>query len=241
MRSIEYREVNNDRVKHIAIIPDGNRRWAKSRGIPSFMGHYEGLKTLEKVLKAAIAEESLTHITIWGASVDNILKRPDEEVSHLYKVFLKAATLSLKKASEMPEGTRLFIRGDWEEYFSDELKTMMRRINSESRKRDGRLTVTALLAYSGKGDMLRAVGKIKDDNLAASEEELLRNLSTGDLPPVDLVIRTGGEPHNSDGFMMWQTANAALYFTETLWPDFTAEEFKKAVSQIEDRERRLGR
>lgn len=233
--------MNDGGIKHIAIIPDGNRRWAKSHGLPAFMGHYEGLKAVEHILKAAAAEDGVTHITIWGASVDNLLKRPKEEVSHLNEVFARAAALAFEKVAEMPEGTRLFIRGDWEDHLSDSLKETLRRINKESAEKVGRLTVTALIAYSGKGDMIRAIERIKTDGSEADEDSLLKSLSTGDLPPVDLLIRTGGEPHNSDGFMMWQTANSALYFTETLWPDFSAEEFSRAVTDVNDREKRMGK
>lgn len=229
------------RINHIAIIPDGNRRWARKRGLPAFMGHYEGLKAVERILKAAALEESVSHITIWGASVDNLLKRSKEEVSHLNEVFSRAAVLAFEKAAEMPEGTRLFIRGEWEGYLSESLKETLRRINEAGAKKTGRLTVTALIAYSGKGDMLRAIQKVKESGAEADEETLIKNLSTGDLPPVDLLIRTGGEPHNSDGFMMWQAANAALYFTETLWPDFVAEEFRAAIAGVQAREKRLGK
>lgn len=233
--------MDSNEIRHIAIIPDGNRRWAKARGLPAFMGHYEGLKAVEKILLAAAKNKNISHLTIWGASIDNILKRPEDEVAHLYKVFLKAIMLTFEKISEMPEGTRLFIRGDWEKYFPEELKNKIRKINEESSNKNGYLTVTALLAYSGKGDMIRAIGKIKEFKEDITEETLVANLQTGHLPPVDLLIRTGGEPHNSDGFMMWQTADAALYFTETLWPDFSEEEFLKAIDEVEGREKRRGK
>lgn len=228
-------------IKHVAIIPDGNRRWARSRGFPAFIGHYEGLKAAERILKAGIAEEGVSHITIWGASIDNLLKRPKEEVSHLNEVFSRAAALVFEKAAEMPEGTRLFIKGEWENYLPDSIKRAFAKINEESAKKNGYLTVTALLAYSGKRDMIRAIRKIKEEGLEINDEIIVESLSTGDLPPVDLLIRTGGEPHNSDGFMMWQTANTALYFTETLWPDFTAREFSAALAEVRARERRLGK
>lgn len=246
--------------QHIVLIPDGNRRWAKKRGLPSFFGHREGAKTTEKILKA-ILDLKIPYFTFWGSSLDNISKRPASEVKFLFKIF-EQYFKKLAKSKEVNQNKiKINIIGRWRELFPESVKQAMETAidktkdykNYQSRRYQSALRpetaseLTFLMAYSGIDEMKSAISKIaelkvKSLKLKVNEELIKNNLWTKDLPAVDLVIRTGSgsEPHWSAGMMMWDTANSQLYFTETLYPDFSVEEFKKAINQYSQIERRMG-
>lgn len=231
-------------VKHLAIIPDGNRRWAKKRGLLPWQGHFEGAKNLEKILKK-VWELKIPYFTFWGMSADNVLKRPKKEVSALFKIFHNyfQKLLSLKEIEK--EKIKVNVFGRWGELFPERLKEKIKKV-IEKTKNNQNYVLTFLLAYNGTDEMLEAISKIvkkaKKQNFKITEEILLENLWTGSLPPVDLVIRTGceGDPHNSAGFMMWQTAYSQFYFTKTLFPDFSPRELEEAINDYLKREKRLG-
>ena len=229
---------------HIAIIPDGSRRWAHKRGLPSFLGHREGAKTTERILRAAL-DLGIPAIAIWGSSVSNITKRSREEVQFLFDIFAEYFA-KLADSKEVKEhDVRVRILGRWEELFPEHAKKPMRNV-VEQTKHHANHQLTFLMAYSGVEEMLEtirgiAAEKQKRPELSISESTVKEHLWTKELPPVDLVIRTGGEPHWSAGFMMWDVAEARLHFTETLWPDFSADEFKNAVERFSDTKRRFGK
>ena len=231
--------------QHIVIIPDGNRRWAKKKGLPSFFGHREGAKTTERILKVAL-DLKIPYFTFWGCSVNNITKRSKTEVKFLLKLFEKY----FKKLADTKEIHRQKVKvnavGRWRELFPENVKRAIKEVINKTKNYKNH-QLTFLLAYSGIDEMTAAISKIAELTLRRGSGQgidgklIKNNLWTKDLPPVDLVIRTGGEPHWSDGAMMWDAANAQLYFTETLWPDFSVEEFKKAISTYQKTERRLGK
>lgn len=229
---------------HVALIPDGNRRWAKRRNLLPWEGHIEGAKTFEKILKKAW-ELKIPYFTFWGMSADNVLKRPKKEVRALFKIF-KDYFLKLLNSKEIEkEEVKINVFGKWRIFFPEKVKEIIEKV-IEKTKGNKRYVLTLLLGYNGTDEILEAISKIikkaKKRNFKFTEKTLLENLWTGKLPPVDLVIRTGceGDPHNSAGFMMWHTAYSQFYFTKTLFPDFSPEEFEKAIEDYLNREKRLG-
>ncbi|MDO8664166.1 MAG: polyprenyl diphosphate synthase [Candidatus Liptonbacteria bacterium] len=230
--------------KHIVLIPDGNRRWAKKRGLPSFIGHREGAKTTEKLLKEALGL-GIENLTFWGCSVDNVTKRSPQEVKFLMKIFEIYFRKLAKRKELHKDEIKVDILGRWREFFPEATKKAMRLAIDETKKYKKR-RLTFLMAYSGLDEMTVAINKIaelkvKSPKLKVDENLIKNNLWTKNLPPVDLVIRTGGEPHWSSGLLMWDVANSQLYFTETLFPDFSVAEFKKALENYGGTERRMGK
>jgi len=229
--------------QHIVIIPDGNRRWAKKRGLPSFFGHREGAKTTEKLLTCAL-DLKISYLTFWGSSLDNVNKRPNQEVSFLFKLFEKYFKKLARDKKIHDNAVKINILGRWEKLFPEKTKKAM--ISAiEKTKNYKNHGLTFLMAYSGIDEMtsaIQSVAKIKNQNskIKINENLIKTNLWTHDLPAVDLVIRTGSarEPHMSSGMMMWDTANSQFYFTDTLFPDFSPAEFKKAVERYGETERR---
>lgn len=228
--------------RHIVLVPDGNRRWAKKRGKPSFFGHRAGMKVMERIAAAAIKLE-IPCLTAWGCSVANITERSSAEVKFLFILF-EAMFKKLAKRKELKQKEiRIQVLGRWQEFFPESLKKAIRRVIQVT-KEHNRHNFTLLMAYDGRDEMLAAVRKIsayRRESSLIDSDAIKSNLWSADLPPVDLVIRTGGEPHWSAGMMMWDVAEARLYFTETLWPDFSPEEFRKALDYYAKTEQRHGK
>ncbi len=223
-------------VRHIAIIPDGNRRWARAQSKFSWLGHAEGIKTYEKIVQKAL-DLNVYCLSFWGMSVDNIDKRPRQEVKFLLSSFSKSLMRALKDPALEKHDVRVSIVGEWRERFPKKLVEVGERLISQTKERK-RHIMNLLLCYDGKSDMRQAFAQAQlAAGTAASPKDFLW---TRDLPPVDLVIRTGGDPHFSAGFMMWDTADAQLHFSEKLWPNFTPEDFESAVVDYKKRKRRFG-
>jgi len=230
---------------HLVIIPDGNRRWAKARGLHPWFGHREGAKTLEKILKI-VDELDIFCFSFWAASKDNILKRPKKEVSFLLELFRRYFSRLLKEKRIYEKEIKVNIFGDWQKYFPARVKKPMEEL-IEVTKNHHNYFLNFFMMYDGQEEMLQAIEKIvkksqSQPQLKITSQVLKENLLTKDLPPVDFLIRTGvdDDPHWSAGFMMWDCAYAQLYFTKTLWPDFDKEEFLKALEDYQKRERRFG-
>jgi len=233
--------------QHIVLIPDGNRRWARKRGLPPFFGHRQGVKTLEKILKAAL-DLKIPYFTFWGTSLDNVTKRSSSEVNFLFKLF-EWHFKKLAKVREVHQnGVRINVLGRWEKLFPEKTKKAIREA-IEKTKNYKNYQLTFLMAYSGIDEMTTAIRgiaefRIQNSELRINEESIKANLWTKDLPAVDLVIRTASErdnwSHLSAGLMMWDLADAQIYFTQTLFPDFSVAEFKKAIKQYSQTERRMG-
>ena len=234
-----------NQINHVAIIPDGNRRWAKEKGIAPEQGHRVGIKTLEKLLDKSI-EMKIPHLTFWAASYDNLTNRSKKEVNFLIQFLTKEFQRLLEDAKIQRNKVRVRILGRFKGIFPTKTLGIIEKLMRKTEKYDI-FSLTILLAYNGTDEMVEATkgltAWLKRKAIRITGELIKRFLWTKDLPPVDLVIRTGcqGDPHNSAGFMMWHTANSQYYFTKTLFPNFSPEEFEKAVQDFLKRQRRLGK
>ena len=229
---------------HIAIIPDGNRRWAKKKGLNSWLGHLRGVKALEKILMTVL-DSDIKFFTFWGGSFDNLTKRTKKEVDFLFYLYVKHFTRLAKKKEIKENEMKISVLGRWKEISPPKTIEAINNIEKMTAQ-NGKKFLNFLIAYNGTDEIISAVRKIAASPeikpAEINEETIKQNLWTKDLPPVDLVIRTGVEndPHNSTGFMMWDTVYSHYYFTKTLWPDFKPEEFKKAISDYLKTEKRMG-
>jgi len=229
---------------HIAVIPDGNRRWAKEHKLDAWLGHKKGTDSLEK-LGDIIVELNIPHLSFWASSEDNLKKRSAQEVKFLLNLF-KKKFLELSESEKIHKNKmKINIFGSWREQFPEDVKQSLEEA-IESTKNYNDYFLNFFIAYSGTGEILNTIKCIAkkargDLDLKIDKDLLKKCLLTSDLPPVDLLIRTGGEPHNSDGFMMWDTANSQLYFSEKLWPDFDENDFKEAIEDYSRRGRRFGK
>lgn len=226
---------------HVAIIPDGNRRWAKKRNLATFLGHEKGSDTSEKIIEKAL-EMKIPYLTIWGSSLDNILKRSKSEVNYLFKIFEKEFNKLADNEKVHKNKVKVEVIGKWREYFPESTKKAIENAIKKTKNYDKYL-VTFLMAYNGTDEMIDCIKKIKEKRGDVNEKTIIENLWTKDLPPVDLLIRTGCEndPHLSAGFMMWHTAYSQLYFTNKYFPDFKEKQFEEAIKDYSERERRGGK
>jgi len=226
---------------HVAVIPDGNRRWAKKRGLPSFVGHQKGVDALENILDKFL-EMKIPYFTFWGSSMDNITKRTKSEVSYLFDIFKNQFKRISDHERIHKNKVKIIVLGRWEELFPQKTIKAIKEAMEKTRNYDKHV-LTFLMAYNGDDEMIECMKTIKKKGLTPNEKTIKQNLWTKDLPPVDLIIRTGcsDDPHNSAGFMMWDAAYSQLYFTDKLFPDFKGNEFEKAIEDYVDRERRLGK
>lgn len=229
-------------ISHVALIPDGNRRWAKKKGFLPWIGHQAGAKAFEKILNKW-AEVEVPHLTFWGGSVDNLTKRPKREVDFLFKAYDDHFKRILKDKRIHENKVKINVLGLWEKILPEGTQRIIKRGIEQTKDHD-RYFLTILLAYDGTSEMVACCQKIvQKKETVVTGAVIKENLWTKDLPPVDLVIRTGckQDPHLSAGFMMWNTAYSQLCFTDTLFPDFTVEEFKGSVNNYLTRERRFGK
>jgi undecaprenyl diphosphate synthase len=235
---------NNHLPRHVAIIPDGNRRWARGQGLNISKGHERGVEIFRDVAKLA-AKRNIEHLSLWGMSLDNLMKRSPREVTALLNIF-RREFLRLATDRELQDRqTRINVLGRWREKFPLPVKRAIRQAVSAT-SNYSRYYLNFLLVYNGTDEMLQAVrdlsiDKINRPSMKISGRSLQKKLWTGLLPPVDLIIRTAGDPHMSNGFMMWQAADAELYFSNLLWPDFSSDEFDKALESYSRRRRLRGK
>lgn len=227
--------------RHVAIIPDGNRRWAKQRNMSPWEGHKEGAKMTEILIKKA-NEIGIECLSFWGSSQDNLKKRPIEEKRALLEIYLEYFQRILENEEVHKNEARINIIGEWEEQFPTKLKNVLKDCIQHTKHYSKRM-LNFFLAYNGDREMLHAIQNIISQGIHPANitpKIIKQNLFTRELPAVDYLVRTGGEPHLSTGFMMWDVANAQLYFSQKLYPDFDAEEFEKAIEEFSQRKRRLG-
>jgi undecaprenyl diphosphate synthase len=224
--------------RHIAIIMDGNGRWAKQRFMPRVMGHQRGVEALREAVKAC-RDMGVEYLTVFAFSSEN-WRRPADEVSFLMTLFLKM--LEREVARLHNNNIRLKIIGE-RSRFEDKLRQAMQDAEQLTASNTG-LTLTIAANYGGRWDVMHAVqAMLKEHPQLAqtfSEEDLQPYLSMSDAPEPDLFIRTGGEQRISN-FMLWQLAYTELYFTEILWPAFGRKELEAAINSYQKRERRFGR
>lgn len=222
--------------RHVAIIMDGNGRWAKKRFLPRVGGHRKGVESVRDVIKAC-AERGVEYLTLFAFSSEN-WRRPPEEVSFLMQLFLRSLEQEVEKlhANEI----RFKVVGDLSA-FDERIRDLVRR-GEELTAGNRRLTLTIAANYGGRWDILQAANRARAEDPSApiTEERLAPHLSMAYAPEPDLFIRTGGEQRVSN-FLLWQLAYTELYFTELLWPDFGAEALDAAFASYRQRERRFGR
>ncbi len=226
---------------HVAIIPDGNRRWAREKGLAPWEGHEAGAKIFEQLIETAL-KKGIKCFSLWGSSMDNLVKRPLSEKRALLDIYNRYFERLLEGKEIYENEVKVNVIGRWEEQFPESLKKTIYEVIDRTKDYKKKV-LNFMLAYSGTDDMLRAIQKISETHPAHSkitEEDLKQNLMTAKLPAVDFMIRTGGEPHNSNGFMMWDTADAQLYFFEGNFPDFGIPEFDEALAEYARRGRRFG-
>ncbi|WP_018152040.1 polyprenyl diphosphate synthase [Leeia oryzae] len=223
---------------HIAIIMDGNGRWAKKRFLPRVAGHVKGVDVVRDIVKACI-EQGVKYLTLFAFSSEN-WRRPQEEVSLLMQLFVKALNGEVSRLHK--HGVSLKVIGDLSR-FSSELQALIQ--NAEQLTANNtQLTLTIAANYGGRWDILNATQrmlKARPELVAGfTESDLAEHLSMAYAPEPDLFIRTGGEERISN-FLLWQLAYSELYFTAELWPDFDANSLQKAIDSYRSRERRFGR
>lgn len=229
---------------HIAIIPDGNRRWAKAHGKLPWEGHYAGVDALERVAEL-LSGLRIKFITIWAGSYDNLTKRSPREIKVLFYIYKKYAQKLLSNKSLKKQSVRVKFFGRWKEVLPSSTQIMFEQVMSKTSLHKKK-QLSILVAYNGNQEMLQAINTIASNfsqhnpGRSISESILKKHLLLGELPPVDLVFRSGGEAHFSNGFMMWHTQNSQLYFSKKFWPDVDEEEIKKALKFYSQRERRFG-
>lgn len=225
---------------HIAVIMDGNGRWAKNRGLPRIAGHQKGVESVRRIISTC-AENKIGYLTLFAFSSEN-WQRPEKEVNLLLDLFLKALE---KEVSKLHENDICFrVIGDIEP-FGPRIVERIKASEALTHDNSG-LVVTIAANYGGRWDITQACQKlareveeekIKPEQI--SSELIAAFLSTNNMPEPDLFIRSGGEKRISN-FLLWQLAYTELYFTDVLWPDFDDEEFKLAINSYQNRERRFG-
>jgi len=225
--------------RHVAVIMDGNGRWASQRHLPRIAGHRRGVEAVRSVVQACV-ERGIEYLTLFAFSSEN-WRRPAEEVSLLMQLFQGVLASEVEKLHR--NGVRLKVIGDTLR-FDARIRDLIDR-GEQLTAANRRLTLTIAANYGGRWDILQALGKLVREHpeLAAgpiAEERLAPYLSTSYAPEPDLFIRTGGEQRVSN-FLLWQLAYSELYFTERLWPDFDAVALDQAIASYRQRERRFGR
>lgn len=226
--------------RHVAIIMDGNGRWARARGLDRSEGHVEGVNTVRKITEAA-SEIGIKYLTLYTFSTEN-WNRPQEEVDALMNLIVIA--IERETADLIKNNVRLTMIGDFGR-MPDFARRRLSKCMDDTAQCTG-LTLVLALSYSSRWEITEAVRNIAAKVQAGSldpdditDDTISRNLSTADMPDPDLLIRTGGDFRVSN-FLLWQIAYSEIYVTSTYWPDFTKDDFLDALEQFQSRERRFG-
>jgi len=233
--------MHNPGPRHVAIIMDGNGRWAKKRLMPRFAGHKAGVEAVRNIVKACV-ERKIEVLTLFAFSSEN-WRRPEEEVSLLMKLFMAALDREVKRLNK--NGVRLRVIGDLSA-FPEKLQQQI-QASHELTKNNTLLQLNIAANYGGRWDIVQASKKMAqaavdgEITIEQIDEPLLEShLSLAGLPEPDLFIRTGGEERISN-FLLWQLAYSEFFFTKTLWPDFNVKLFDEAIESFKNRQRRFGR
>ena len=219
---------------HIAIIMDGNRRWAKKRNLPIGMGHKAGAETLQKVIESCI-DIGIKYLTVYAFSTEN-WKRDAKEVSDLMNL-LREYLVKLEEDNQ-DRNARICVIGDITRLDND----LQEKINSiqEKTKNNTGLTINVALNYGGRDEILNAIKKLSADEIKnLTVESFNKKLYTADSPDPDLIIRTAGEQRLSN-FLLWQCAYSEFWYTDVLWPDFSRKILENAISEFSKRNRKFG-
>lgn len=227
--------------RHVAVIMDGNGRWAKNHGEVRIFGHLNGVKAVRETLTAA-GEIGVKYLTLYAFSTEN-WDRPIEEVSALMDLLVQTIVKEIEELQE--KKVKLMAIGDLNLLPENCRKTLLEAI--ERTKTNDRITLVLALSYSSRWEITKAIRSIcrdvknnKLDPESISQDTINSYLETGDIPDPELLIRTSGEKRISN-FLLWQIAYSELYFTPTFWPDFKKEDFYEAIVSYQNRERRFGK
>ena len=231
-------QINLDKLpQHVAVIMDGNGRWAKERNRPRVFGHRNGVKAVREITECA-AELGISYLTLYAFSTEN-WKRPAAEVGTLMSLFVQTVKKELKTLNE--NNIRLKAIGDLTKLPEETYRSLLYGIKST--ENNTRMTLTLALNYSSRWEIVNAVNEIVIDRKnfpeGISHDQFESYLQTSHMPDPELMIRTSGE-HRISNYLLWQLAYSELYFTDTLWPDFRKEDFYKALISYQSRERRFG-
>lgn len=229
-------ELDEDKLpQHVGIIMDGNGRWAQKRGLPRIFGHKEGAKTVRKIVETS-AKLGLKCLSLYAFSTEN-WARPKDEIEGLFS--LLRYYISSERKTLMKNNIKLVVSGNISE-LDEKTRSSLQKLIEEVKNNTG-LVLNLCINYGGRQEIITAVNKILSSNMKkVTEEEFEKFLYTKNLPELDLLIRTSGELRISN-FMLWQVAYTELYFTKTLWPDFSPKEFVLAIKEFQSRERKFGK
>lgn len=225
----EFKKLPN----HLAIILDGNGRWANQRGLPRNMGHRQGVKTLTKIVKEC-SKIGIKHLTVYAFSTEN-WNRPQKEIDYLMSLierYLNRIEKQLEKSD-----IRLKVIGE-KTKLNDYLLSVIDTIESKTKDHQG-LTLNIAFNYGSKDEIVNAFKKMANDKVLFTKENVDKYLYTSESKDVDLLIRTSGEQRISN-YLLWQIAYAEIYFTDVYWPDFNINELEKALDSFQNRKRRFG-
>ena len=223
--------------KHIAIIPDGNRRWAKDKGLSSLEGHKRG-GDAAKAISRAVFKAGIPYMSIYAFSTEN-WNRTSDEVQYLMDLYLRLAGVELKEA--MADNIKIVVSGS-KDRLSKKISSSLGAIQEKTKNNTGG-TLNICLNYGGQDEIIHAMQQISLEGVPSDKinaEIIKKHLYTADLPPVDLVIRTSGEQRLSN-FLLWDSAYAELSFPEVMWPDFDEAELTKVLDDYACRQRRFGK
>jgi undecaprenyl diphosphate synthase len=234
--------INPERVpQHIAIIMDGNGRWAKQKGKMRLSGHNEGAKALKNIIETA-ANTGVKFLTVYAFSTEN-WNRPKDEVSGLMNLLMSSMEKEIKNVQK--NGIKISVIGDKSKLPDKVRKKVEKAI--EATKSNKKFNVIIALSYSGRWELVNAIKNITEDIMSnkisldnITEDSVSQYLTTVGIPDPELLIRTSGE-YRISNFLLYQLAYSELYFTDVLWPDFSSEEFYKAIIDYQSRERRFGK
>lgn len=226
-------DVRYELPRHVAVIMDGNGRWAKLRGRPRVFGHRKGAKTVRSIVRSS-RRRGIEALTLFAMSTEN-LARPPDEVGALFKLLRRYMQ---QEAEEMvSRGIRFRLMGD-RSHLPREVEALAKEVERTTSTGE-EMDLTIAVAYGGREDLLSGVNRLAANGVEVTAENLERNLWSSHLPPVDLLIRTGGERRISN-FLLWHLAYAELYFTDVKWPDFTDGRYDQALQDYSRRQRRYG-
>jgi len=234
----EFYRLNPKNIpQHIAIIMDGNRRWAQNKNLTSTEGHQAGARSLVKIVEHC-EKIGIRQLTVYALSTENWRRRAKKEVKGIFDLLVKI--VKEKKQEYEKKGIKFFVLGNFSAFPQRTQKAIKEMLSIV--KKYERLKFNVALNYGGRDEIVRAIKKIIEDNIPAAkvnEKLVSQYLYTNNQPDPDLMIRTGGEVRTSN-FLLWQLSYAELYFTDTLWPDFTPRKLEKAIFEYQERERRFG-
>ena len=240
MMSLKEQVLKEKLPQHIAIIMDGNGRWAKKQGKQRYEGHYQGVETVREITEAA-AELGVKYLTLYAFSTEN-WRRPKEEVDALMQLFVQTIEQELPTLNE--NNIRLKAIGDIESMPEENVKKLKETIAKT--EGNNKMTLVLALSYSGRWEIVDAVKKILKDHEKGlvdietlTDEVFASYLNTAGIPDPELLIRTSGEMRISN-YLLWQIAYTELYITQKLWPEFEKEDFYEAIIDFQNRERRFG-